>query len=466
MEINIDYTPHRLQQIIHKDKSRYKVVVAGRRFGKSLLSRWTVLLSALKTPGRYWIVSPTIKQGKDNHWSQPESNILLNTEGWRTYENSSDLAIEIPSKGGKSRIELKGIENLEKTRGAGLHGVVLDEAAFLSKYSWEGVIRPMLLTTRGWALFIGTPNGMNWFKDLYEQGAIHNKVSMKTHKEGKRSCPIWTAESLPNPKPKKEIYKDWSSYHFTSYDSPLNYVWDLEEWRQDAISKKSEDWFFQEYVADFRKVSGLVYKNFDRNIHVVDDVVIDESFEIYRGIDFGFDNPTACVWVAVSKEGKFYVVDEYYETKQSADYHCGVIASKTQQYPHPTASYGDPTAPQVMADWAQKGVYISAARKDMGTNRTDWVGHGIDMIQEKLKVSPIDKKPMLFVHKRCENVIREFETYKWKEEKDETLNNPGRVVKANDHAMDALRYFVVSYRPSDGGDDFPDDSKMFAGGYY
>ena len=162
MEINIDYIPHKYQELIHKDPSPYKVITAGRQFGKSLLSRWTILLSALKTPGRYWIVSPTIKQGKDNHWNAPDNNLLLNTVGWRTYENSSDLAIEIPSTTGKSRIEIKGIENLEKTRGAKLQGVVMDEAAYLTEYSWTGVIRPMMTTTGGWAMFISTPQGFNW----------------------------------------------------------------------------------------------------------------------------------------------------------------------------------------------------------------------------------------------------------------------------------------------------------------
>src|SRR3990167_7059866 len=106
MEVK-SYLPHKYQRLIHADPHRYRVVVAGRRFGKSLLSRWAILWAALQVPGRYWIVSPTIKQGKDNHWSDPESNILLDTKGFRSYENSNDLAIEVPSASGKSRIELK-----------------------------------------------------------------------------------------------------------------------------------------------------------------------------------------------------------------------------------------------------------------------------------------------------------------------------------------------------------------------
>ena len=458
MEINIDYIPHKYQELIHKDQSPYKVIAAGRQFGKSLLSRWTILLSALKTPGRYWIVSPTIKQGKDNHWNAPDNNILLNTAGWRTYENSSDLAIEIPSTTGKSRIEIKGIENLEKTRGAKLQGVVMDEAAYLTEYSWTGVIRPMMTTTGGWAMFISTPNGFNWFKDLYEQGTIHSIIQKQP-----TDPPVWTAKLLKPPKPSR--FKGWSSYHFTSYDNPYAKPEIIEMARLESIGKNTEDEIFQEYIADFRKVSGLIYKNFNRHIHVIDPIQIEDSWEIYRGVDFGFDNPTACVWIAVSPEGKWYIIDEYYEKKESSDYHIGMILSKSQNYPHAEATYADPSAPQNIVDWGKKGLYMTGARKDMGTNKGEWVGHGTDLVQEKLKINPIDKKPTLFVFKGCTQTIREFESYRWKEEKNQELNKPGVPLKANDHLMDSIRYVVVSYRKS-SHEAFPDDSDLFQGGYY
>lgn len=457
MEIR-SYTPHKYQRLIHGDRSRYRVVVAGRRFGKSKLSRWDILWSAVQNSGRYWIVSPTIKQGKDNHWTQPDDNILLDTQGWRTYENSQDLAIEIPSKTGKSRIEIKGIENIEKTRGAGLSGVVLDEAAYLTKYAWEGVIEPMLLTTRGWALFIGTPNGMNWFKDIFEQGKVNTSIKENRVKGIDGTFPAWQAEIIKDPKPSIPAFSKWSSWHFTSYDSPFNSLDDLDSKRLRAIAKNQEDWFFQEYVADFRKVSGLIYKNFDRNIHVIEPIDIPADWAIYRSVDFGFDNPTACVWIAVSPSNKWYIIDEYYEQKESSDYHVGIILSKSGLYPAITMTYGDPSAPQIMKDWATKGIYITPAKREMGTNLGNWVGHGIDLVQEKLKVSVMDQQPQLFVFSNCKQTIREFETYRWKEEKDDSMNKPGRPVKAHDHLMDALRYFAVSYQQQ-SQDYMPDDSR-------
>ncbi|OFW53997.1 MAG: hypothetical protein A2163_07960 [Actinobacteria bacterium RBG_13_35_12] len=458
MEINIDYIPHKYQQLIHNDPAPYKVISAGRQFGKSMLARWTILLSAIREAGKYWIVSPTIKQGKDNHWNDPENNILRDTEGWRLDQNITELAIEVPARNGKSRIELKGIENLEKVRGSKLRGVVMDEAAFLTEYSWTNVIQPMMTTTGGWAMFISTPNGFNWFKDLYQQGTIYTVVQKYPSEP-----PIWKAKLLKPPKQGR--LKGWSSYHFTSYDNPFAKPEIIESARLEAISKNSEDNFFQEYVADFRKVSGLIYKNFNRNIHVIDPIEIEDHWDVYRGVDFGFDNPTACVWVAVSPEGKWYIIDEYYEKKESSDYHIGMILSKSQNYPHAEATYADPSAPQNIIDWGKKGLYMTGARKDMGTNKGEWVGHGTDLIQEKLKINPIDKKPTLFVFKGCTQTIREFESYRWKEEKNTELNKPGVPLKANDHLMDALRYVIVSYHPP-SHEVFPDDTGMFEGGYY
>jgi len=101
----------------------------------------------------------------------------------------------------------------------------------------------------------------------------------------------------------------------------------------------------------------------------------------------------------------------------------------------------------------------------MGTNKGEWVGHGIDLVAEKLKINLIDKKPTLFIFKGCTQTIREFESYRWKEEKNKELNKPGIPLKANDHLMDAFRYVVVSYHPS-SHEQFPDDSDLFQGGYY
>lgn len=415
MDINLDYRPHKYQKMLHEAAAKYEhlVVCAGRQSGKSKFARMQVLLSALHDPGLYWIVNPTYKQGKMIHWREFKKEIPPEII---TYKNEQELSIELLNG---ARIEIKGADNENNLRGAtNLKGIILDEAAFQQPHVWEDILEPLLLSQGGWVIFISTPHGFNWFYELWLRG-----------QEGT-----------------KGYQPDWKSFRFTSYDNST--IPNNKEKLDKRRLSVDEDTFSSEYLAEFKKFKGLIYKSFDRKIHVITPFEIpnDGRWEVYRGIDFGFDNPTACIWIAInSEDNKWYVIDEYYETKESSDYHCGIILSKSGQYPSATISWGDPSAPQVMTDWAKKGVYITPARRDAMTNRGEWVGAGIDIIQEKLKVSVVDQKPQLFVFKNCENLIREFEAYEWEEPKDEILNNPGRPKKANDHALDALRYFACSY---------------------
>ena len=414
MDIDLKYNPHKYQELLHKEAEthRYIVVCAGRRSGKSKFARMHILLSAIHDPGLYWIVTPTYKQGKMIHWRELKKDIPYQLI---TYKNEQELSIELVNG---ARIEIKGADNENALRGVGLKGVVLDEAAYQAPHIWEDIIGPMCLDFGAWAIFISTPHGFNWFHDLWQQG---NKTS-----------------ATYNP--------DWASFKFTSYDNPT--IPNVKEELDKLKISSDEDTFNQEYLAEFKKFKGLIYKNFDRNIHVIDafDIPMDDTWEIYRALDFGFDHPTTCLWVGISPESKWYVIDEYYETKESADYHCGIILSKSSQYPATTITWGDPSAPQLHADWAKKGVYITPARRDSNTNRGEWVGSGIDIVQEKLKVSPMDHKPQLFVFKNCTNTIREFEAYEWEEARNELTKSPGRPKKINDDCMDSLRYFACSYR--------------------
>ena len=412
MDITIDYKPHKFQKELHDDKARYIVVTAGRRFGKSVFARMHCILNAIYNPGLYWIVNPTYRQGKQIHWHELKKEV---PPSLIEYKNEQELSMHLING---SRIEIKGADNEDALRGIGLKGVVMDEAADQKPHVWEEIIRPTLVDSEGWGIFIGTPKGFNWFYELWLRG----------QKKTKEYDPVW------------------SSYQFSSYDNPFLKKTEIDK----AKAETDEDTFSQEYLAQFKKFRGLIYKNFDRKVHVIDPIDISEyqGWELYRAVDFGFDNPTTCLWIAIApgENGKWYIIDEYYETKQSSDYHVGIILSKTGQHFPATLTFGDPSAPQIMADWAKKGLYITGARRDPNTNKGEWVGHGIDLIQERLKISAVDQQPQLFVFKNCENLIREFEIYRWKEEKDMQLNNPGRPEKANDHLLDALRYFAVSYR--------------------
>lgn len=409
MEINLSYQPHKNQKELHNNPVRYKVVVAGRRFGKSVFARHEVLYKALfgKT-GLYWIVNPTYRQGKQIHWHELKKEIPRELI---KYKNEQELSIHLTNG---SRIEIKGADNEDSLRGIGLKGVVLDEAADQKSKTWWEIIRPTLLDSEGWAVFIGTPKGFNWFYDLYLMG-----------EEGS-----------------KTYDSEWKSFRFSSYDNPYLKEREIEK----AKASTDEDTFHQEYLAEFKRFKLAIYSLFERKTHVIEpfDIPYYGNWEVYRGIDFGYGaEPTVCLWIAVSPEGKWYIIDEYYEIKDTSDYHCGVILAKSASYPSATATYGDPANPQIMQDWGKRGVYVTPAVREGNTNLTEWVKTGVGIIQEKMKISPIDQKPSLFVFNHCEQFLKELEAYRWKEERDGSTRRPE---KANDHGPDALRYFAISYR--------------------
>ena len=407
------------QAKVAKDKHRFRIICAGRRAGKSVLSRMIVLKWATEQRGTYWIVSPSYKQSKMIHWRDIQNEIPRH---WIAKKNEVELSITL--KNG-SIIELKGAENPDALRGIKLRGLVIDEIASIRNWDWlwNEVLRPTLTDHEAPAIFISTPKGFNHFYGLFELGQ---------RDEG-----------------------DYRSWRFTSYENTTIPKGEIDN----AKEELTEDTFAQEYLADFRKFTGLVYKEFEREIHVIKPLDIPHHWTIYRSFDFGSTNPTVCLWIAVDSDDNWFIVDEHYKTGEIIDYHAGIINSRSVGQ-NVEASYGDPSGSQWIQEFAQRGIHITSANKETGTDRNTWVRYGIEKVSERLKLQPgrlvegIEPKgdrglPKLYVFSSCVDVIRELEAYRWKEKsvtQAQDLNEPDVPEKANDHAMDALRYFAVSYK--------------------
>ena len=153
------------QTKIFLSDSRFRVVVAGRRFGKTFLSTAELLHRALRESDQnVWYVAPTYKAAKEIAWD------MLSNQIPREYidkTNETSLTISLKNR---STISLKGAEKPDNLRGRSLNFVVLDEFADMRKEAWFEVIRPSLSDRQGGALFIGTPKGRNHFYDLYGKG--------------------------------------------------------------------------------------------------------------------------------------------------------------------------------------------------------------------------------------------------------------------------------------------------------
>ena len=251
---------------VFSSRKRFRVLVAGRRFGKSYLSCIELLRGAIERPGEtFFYAAPTYRMAKDIAWKVMKR---LVPKAWIKSKNETDLKIELVNG---STIELKGTENAMALRGRSLAGVVLDEAAFMDAEVWFEVIRPALADKQGWALFISTPDGTaSWFYELWQYADSGDK--------------------------------DWSRWQFTTIDGDNVPPEEIE-----AARAQLDRTFRQEFEASFENLSGLVAVSFgDDNIDKqVQDLPI---LPLLLGLDFNVEFMAGVF--AVKKGEDLWVFDE------------------------------------------------------------------------------------------------------------------------------------------------------------
>ena len=394
-----------MQLKVHAETEQFVVLNWGRQTGKSTFVMNEILKEALSTPkGRFWIIAPTYRQVKAIYWKDHVKHYIPKQLVKRM--NETELSVELTNG---SVIELKGADNEDSLRGSRLHGVALDEYAFMKPHVWDTIISAMLNTTNGRVFFISTPNGYDHFHAMCQK-------AQKT--------------------------KGWAYYHATSYDNPYASKTYIE-------SKKLElpdDVFSQEYLADFTRKAGLVYKEFDKNIHVVSLLQPNKDWTKFVSIDFGQTNPTAVLFIGVDTADNIYIYDEIYRSNLYTSELAHEIKAKQGGY-YVSRYLGDSAAAQSIKDLSEHGIYVFPVNKTPGTTQEDYFKGGITRIREYLKVQEGTGKPKMFIAGNCVNLINEFESYSWKEVKEGDMRNkPERPEKTNDHALDALRYFIYEHR--------------------
>jgi len=193
---------HINQKPILESQARFNVLMCGRRFGKSELCLIKIIKTACFGQNLAYI-TPTYKLAK----------VFFNKLGNALPypKNQSDLKIDFPNGGS---VEFFTGERLDGLRGRKFHGVIIDEAAFISdlESGWLNSIRPTLTDYKGWAMFLSTPRGQNYFYSLFNKGGE----------------------------------KDWASFKYTTYDNP--YI-DRDE-IEDAKRQLPAAVFEQEYMAN------------------------------------------------------------------------------------------------------------------------------------------------------------------------------------------------------------------------
>ncbi len=378
------------QNTVAEDLHRFRVVNVGRRAGKTTLAIEEIKGKAMAKPNKIAYVAPTYQQARDIAWEELKKQLK---PVFASPPNESRLEIKVKTQmGGESIVSLRGWESIETLRGQSFDFIVIDEVAMMREFwvNWQEVIRPTLTDRKGEVMFISTPKGFNHFYDL------HNLEAKD---------------------------KDYKSFHFTSYDNPHLDKEELDKARAEITDTR----FSQEYLADFRKVEGLVYKDFSRDRHLYETLDrANKHFEYLGGVDFGFTNPCAVLHVYKDANGEYFVDNEWYQRGRTENQVSNYVLSCKFN-----AVYPDPENPSGIKTLADVGVPIREVVKNK-----DSVVNGINKVRDLLKQNK------LHINKQCLNLIGEFESYAYPDGiGNRESENP---IKENDHALDALRYIIYS----------------------
>ena len=378
------------QTKIFDDKTRFRVVVAGRRFGKTFLSTAELLARALTAKDQnVWYVAPTYKAAKEIAWE-----MLISQIPPEYIAKTNETALTLSLLNGSS-ISLKGAEKPDNLRGRSLDFVVLDEFADMRPQAWYEVLRPSLSDRGGSAVFIGTPKGRNHFYDLYGKGLDGDD--------------------------------GWRSYQYTTIEGGNVAPTEIESAKADL----DERTFQQEYEARFVNYSGIIYYGFKREESVVRHD--GDRSVIHVGMDFNLDPMSA---VLMTRKGNtLHVFDEIVMFGSNTD---EMVAELRERYGNGTiVIYPDPASRQRKTSAGGRtdlSILQNAGFEVRVRNSHAAVRDRINAVNSRLLSN--DGQRRLYVDPKCKKVIESLERHTYKE----GTSQPEK--DGFDHMNDALGYAV------------------------
>lgn len=387
------------QKEVFSSEARFRVLITGRRFGKTFLA-----LNELAKFSRYprkkvWYIAPTFRMCKDIMLDPLVEKMTKHK--WISKVNYSDLSITLKNK---SLIQLRSSDNFNSLRGVGLDFICMDEFSDVDERAWYEVLRPTLSdkSREGSALFLGTPRGFgNWSYNLFTR---------------------------------QESDKNWESFQYTTLDGGQVSENEIEQAKNDLDDRT----FKQEYMASFEKYSGQIYYNFDRQENVIDEYET-TSNSIHIGIDFNID-PVSAV-ISEVKQDNLYVYDEIVIYSSNTDELVEEINSRYSGkhifvYPDPASKQRKTSA----GGRTDLSILKNAGYNVRVRNAHPLIRDRINAVNTKLKNAKGLRT--LFIANNCKNMIKSIERQIYKE-------GTSLPDKENnyDHMNDALGYLVEFLYP-------------------
>lgn len=389
---------HQKQMEVFQARSRFKVVVAGRRWGKTQLSKISILKYARIRNRLIWYVAPSYRMAKQIMW--PEL-IAAIPRRWIEKINETTLSIKLVNG---TRIELKGADNPDSLRGVGIHFLVMDEVQDIDPEAWSKVLRPTLASTGGHALFIGTPKAYNFLYELYALGQ----------------------------KPENIAAGKWMSWQFPTMTSPFIPKEEIEA----AMHDMDEKSFNQEFNASFETMSGRVYHPFDRKIHVKN-CQFNPNLPIWVGQDFNID-PMSSVILQPQEDGTVFAVDEIVLRGSNTEEVCDELERRYWRSVNSVYLFPDPAGAYRQHARGESDLDIFRERgfkKQRYHRKHPPIADRVNAVNRMLKAA--DGRVRLFVDPKCRHLIASLEQTIYKKgcrdiDKDADV----------EHSADALGYCI------------------------
>ena len=414
-----DYTPHVGQLKMHypPEGTRFIVACCGRRWGKSFSAAMEAEIMVTQPKKTVWIVAPNYATSEKIFNKVWDDLIITHRMGdFAISKSKKEQYIEFEWG---SKIQGKSAEHPDGLIGEGCDLIILDEASKINlKKIWQTYLRPTLSDKKGKAIFVSTPDGFNAFYEYYLLG---------------------------------QKQKFWYSFNSPSWENSFAFPdgyddYDLEE----ARSTTDPEAFEQEFGSKFTVMSGRVYPEFDRNIHV-EKIGYIPNYPVHISIDFGFRMP-AVIWFQPFKHNgltHINVIDEIiHQTNIKLDTLVNMVKARPWRI---VRVYGDPAGYQVQSSVGQgeaelfyqkTGYRVFTIRDKASRSIASGISHVRGFIRN------VEGKHRIHISDKCIGLIEDLESYRYPEHRDGTqIKDTPLKDGLHDHGADALRYALVNYEP-------------------
>lgn len=385
------------QKTVAESNSRFRVLIGGRRLGKTWLAIRELARFARHPDRKILYIAPSYRMAKQIVWKDLKSR--LNNINWIKKVNESELTITLVNG---SEIMLRSADNYDSIRGLGVDFVVFDEFADIDVETWTEVVRPALSDRGGHGLFIGTPKGMsNWSKDLFDRGQGESP--------------------------------DWASWQFTTLDGGNVTEEEILAAQQDLDART----FRQEYMATFETYANSIYYNWNHDYFSDEEVDFGPRDIIYAGLDFN-TNPMSAV-IATWDGKKIRVIDNIEIYGSNTQEMCDEIKERypnNRVWAYPDASGGN-SSTSGKSDHRileQNGFVVKSARKNPP------VKDRINSVNAAFLNAAGDNR--LVLSRKCKRLAECLEKHTYKGDTRQPDKDSGY-----DHLTDALGYLVYALMP-------------------